>query len=67
MPKIIIDVDCCKSCGICVELCPMKILRISNNVNKYGYRYVEVIDESKCTGCRICERYCPDFAIYIAD
>ena len=55
----------CKSCGICVDLCPPKILVFGEDTNAYGYRYVVVTDESKCIGCKICELHCPDFAIYI--
>ncbi len=65
MPKIIIDKSLCKSCGICVEFCPVKILYIGDDVNEYGYRYVKVSDANKCTLCYLCERYCPEFAIKV--
>ena len=31
----------CKSCGLCVEACPVKVLRISDHINSKGYRPVE--------------------------
>jgi len=65
MPRVIINVDLCKACGICLEFCPVKILKFSDKVNRYGYRYVVVTDESKCVLCNNCVRLCPDFAIYV--
>jgi 2-oxoglutarate ferredoxin oxidoreductase subunit delta len=49
----------CKSCGICIDLCPKKVLK----ENETGDVYVENI--SGCIGCMICENECPDFAIKV--
>ena len=49
----------CKSCDICVKLCPERCLRLD------GERVVELTDPAKCTGCRLCEWLCPDFAIRV--
>ena len=49
----------CKSCDICVKLCPERCLRLNDE------RIVELTDPSKCTGCRLCEWLCPDFAIRV--
>lgn len=49
----------CKSCDICVKLCPERCLRLNEE------RIVELTDASKCTGCRLCEWLCPDFAIRV--
>ncbi len=49
----------CKSCDICVKLCPERCLRLNDE------RIVELADPSKCTGCRLCEWLCPDFAIRV--
>jgi 2-oxoglutarate ferredoxin oxidoreductase subunit delta len=67
MFKILIIDDYCKECGICVEFCPVKILRIGDKINTFKYHVVEVTDEDKCIGCMLCERYCPDFAIYVEE
>jgi 2-oxoglutarate ferredoxin oxidoreductase subunit delta len=55
----------CKSCGLCIEVCPFKVFRISKNFNKMGYHYIEPEGEEKdkCTGCRRCVIVCPDVAI----
>lgn len=49
----------CKSCDICVKLCPERCLRLDDD------RIVELADPAKCTGCRLCEWLCPDFAIRV--
>ena len=49
----------CKSCEICVKLCPERCLRLD------AERIVELADPAKCTGCRLCEWLCPDFAIRV--
>lgn len=49
----------CKSCDICVKLCPERCLRLNDE------RVAELTDPAKCTGCRLCEWLCPDFAIRV--
>ena len=49
----------CKSCDICVKLCPERCLRLNEE------RIVELAQPEKCTGCRLCELLCPDFAIRV--
>jgi 2-oxoglutarate ferredoxin oxidoreductase subunit delta len=64
-PKIVIVEDLCKGCGICMEFCPVKILKAGTRMTKKGIFPPEVIDPAKCTACRICQYYCPDLAIFI--
>jgi len=64
MPKVIIDVKKCKSCYICVEACPKKVLKVSEKIGKTGNGVVEFVDiDNKCIGCALCARSCPDLAI----
>ncbi|MDE2379057.1 2-oxoacid:acceptor oxidoreductase family protein [Bradyrhizobium sp.] len=49
----------CKSCDICVKMCPERCLRLN------AERIVELAAPDKCTGCRLCEWLCPDFAIRV--
>jgi indolepyruvate ferredoxin oxidoreductase beta subunit len=49
----------CKSCDICVKLCPEHCLRLN------AERIAELSEPDKCTGCRLCEWLCPDFAIRV--
>ncbi len=67
MKKIIIDEKRCKGCGICISLCPLKVLIKGKNFSSQDYNLPSPINEDKCSGCRICEYYCPDFAIYIIE
>lgn len=54
-----IDSDLCKECNLCVEACPVNVLRISDKLNVMGYHPVEYIG-SGCTGCGICFYVCPE-------
>lgn len=60
-----IDSEHCKGCELCIAYCPQKILKLSDNVNKLGYKYVEIKDITKCSGCGSCYLMCPDYLIEI--
>ncbi|MGB9694731.1 MAG: 4Fe-4S binding protein [Caldisericaceae bacterium] len=62
-PKVIIDEQRCKSCGLCVSICPKKVLRISDKINSHGYHPVELFDNENCISCGFCYLICPDKAI----
>ncbi|MBT7954232.1 MAG: 4Fe-4S binding protein [Rhodospirillaceae bacterium] len=51
--------DWCKSCDICVRLCPERCLELNE------LQIVRLKDADACTGCRLCEWLCPDFAITV--
>ena len=57
--RLEITPEWCKSCDICVKLCPERCLRLNSE------RIVELAQPEKCTGCRLCELLCPDFAIRV--
>ena len=64
---VVIDVDRCKSCGLCTHVCPANILALSRDTfNARGYHPVIVTDVEKCIGCASCARICPDvvFTVY---
>ena len=54
---ILIDLDLCKACGICVELCPQLVF----DRDELGRPVVARLAD--CTVCLFCERHCPDFAV----
>jgi indolepyruvate ferredoxin oxidoreductase beta subunit len=49
----------CKSCDICVKMCPERCLALDER------QIVELVNPDACTGCRVCEWLCPDFAIAV--
>ena len=61
---IIIDIDLCKGCELCIEACPENTLDLANKINKLGYRYAEVVNDS-CTGCANCSIVCPEGIITV--
>lgn len=48
----------CKSCGICVEMCPSHVF-----ATMAGTWKAVVSAAERCTLCGLCELYCPDYAI----
>ncbi len=66
MARAIIDEKICKGCGLCVNVCPKKILRLAvHRMNDKGYNPAEVTDEAACIGCAMCGIMCPDSAITV--
>ncbi len=65
MPKIYIDKEVCKGCGLCLYFCPKGIFEISRQRNKKGYNFIEAKYPEKCILCKNCEINCPDLAIYV--
>jgi 2-oxoglutarate ferredoxin oxidoreductase subunit delta len=49
----------CKGCGLCVEACVPRVLRLSDSLNRYGYHPAEYIGHG-CTGCGLCYYACPE-------
>jgi len=66
LPKIIVNEDVCKGCGLCANACPRKIIELAKEkINSKGYHPAELLDEEKCTGCASCAVMCPDVAIVV--
>ena len=62
-----IDTDRCKGCGLCVTICPKKVLEISEQVNTKGYFPVFQARPEDCIKCALCCTMCPDVAITITE
>ena len=61
---VVIDVDACKGCDLCIDACPPRVLEMTTaEVNARGYRYPVLL--SGCTGCNICAQVCPDFCFQV--
>ncbi|HJN61006.1 MAG TPA: 2-oxoacid:acceptor oxidoreductase family protein, partial [Alphaproteobacteria bacterium] len=54
-----INVEWCKSCDICVKMCPERCLKLDDRLKAV------LVKPELCTGCRICEWLCPDLAITV--
>lgn len=58
--------DKCQGCGLCVEICPKKLLVLDKEqINSRGHTPVIITDEKMCTGCTLCAIMCPDCVIRI--
>jgi len=58
----------CKSCGLCITVCPQHALQImTNRLNEQGVHPAGPVAEAKCTGCGRCFLICPDAAIEIEE
>lgn len=61
---IVINIEKCKGCQVCLDACPKGALEISNKVNAKGYHYTVKV-KSDCTGCANCAVVCPDAVITV--
>jgi NAD-dependent dihydropyrimidine dehydrogenase PreA subunit len=57
---VLIDVDRCKGCRLCVVSCPTGSLRIGEGLNRLGYHPVEFLPGTGCTACGVCFYACPE-------
>ena len=65
MAKVTFDEERCKGCGLCVSVCPKKVLELSKTkINPAGYNPAEMIGED-CIACTSCAKICPDCAIVV--
>ncbi len=61
---VVVDVDACKGCELCVEACPPAVLVMTTQkVNARGYHYPLLL--AGCTGCGACAQVCPDFVFQV--
>jgi 2-oxoglutarate ferredoxin oxidoreductase subunit delta len=54
-----VDDELCKSCGICLDLCPQGVF----DPDTAGKPVAARLDD--CSGCLFCEWHCPEFAIRV--
>ena len=66
MSNVTIKEDECKGCGLCVSVCPKKIIALSKEkINAKGFHPAGVTDRELCIGCAFCAVMCPDVVISV--
>jgi len=66
MAKVTFREERCKGCGLCIEVCPKKIIVENHDrINAKGYFPAEVVEMDKCIGCAFCATICPDCVITV--
>jgi 2-oxoglutarate ferredoxin oxidoreductase subunit delta len=63
--SIVVDIEKCKGCEVCVPACPTDVIRLAENVNGKGYHYAYMENPDNCTGCANCAIVCPDGVITV--
>ncbi len=63
---VVVDVNRCKGCNLCVVACPTQTLALTTNeVNHKGYAYSYMAQPDACIGCSSCAIVCPDGCISV--
>lgn len=57
--KVLVNIERCKQCELCVANCPRHCISLSDLINKAGYHFMS-IDHTQCIGCGTCYIICPD-------
>ena len=60
---VVIEVDRCKGCELCIPACPPQVLSMSDDFNQLGF-HVPVLHPG-CTGCEACQLICPDWVFTV--
>ncbi len=58
---VLINKSWCKGCGLCIAVCPKKVLELNDRAKSEAVRMAD------CIGCRQCENICPDLAITVKE
>jgi 2-oxoglutarate ferredoxin oxidoreductase subunit delta len=63
---VVVAIERCKGCGLCVDVCPPHVLQLDVGVvNAMGHHPVRLTDAEACTSCAKCARVCPDAVLTI--
>lgn len=60
-----IDNEVCKACGLCVFVCPKKVIKLdTETLNKRGFHPAKLYKDG-CIACASCAVICPEAAITV--
>ena len=62
---IVVNIERCKGCDLCVVACPTDVLALSNDANSKGYNFSKMESPDNCVGCAACAQVCPDACITV--
>lgn len=63
--KVVFAEEVCKSCRLCIQVCPTNVIFLSEYLNEKGYRPAAVTDQESCISCGKCAQICPDSVISV--
>jgi 2-oxoglutarate ferredoxin oxidoreductase subunit delta len=65
--RVVFNEAHCKSCELCVWVCPKQIILFKEELNALGYHPANVSDkdQEQCISCAMCARMCPDAVIEV--
>lgn len=62
---IVVNIEKCKGCEVCIPACPTSVINITKEVNGKGYHFAYMEKPDECTGCMNCAIVCPDGVITV--
>ena len=67
MIKHILEIEKCRGCGKCVDICGLELWELVDMED--GTRKARLIDEAAmiCNCCRCCQDACPEDALVVLD
>ncbi|WP_040204343.1 4Fe-4S binding protein [Neobacillus jeddahensis] len=63
--KVVFNEKICKSCSLCVQVCPTNVIFLADYLNGSGYRPATVVNQENCISCAKCAHVCPDSVISV--
>ncbi|MDD2961032.1 MAG: 4Fe-4S binding protein [Muribaculaceae bacterium] len=63
---VVVNVERCKGCDLCVVACPTHVLALQpKEVNNRGYHFAYMQNPESCIACQSCALVCPDACIEV--
>jgi electron transport complex protein RnfB len=58
--------ETCQGCGVCVQRCPMKALKLKTSPSaKNKTKKTAVLESDRCIGCGVCVHKCPSRSLFL--